>query len=128
MILKLSARSVVARVLDADGNPVPSAKGYYSYSLPGGGWSGPNDHVKNGRLVIEDDEFSPSTTGTLTVSEAVGDDGLTLPLGPARIEGVRPGQEVVVVGVGERVEPRELRVDGARRQRSEDELDDFDDE
>ena len=96
LTLRLAARSVVARVLDADGNPVPSARGFYSYSLPGGGWSGPNDRVKNGRLVIEIDDANSATTGTLTVDEAADGDGRRLPLGEARIEGVRPGQEVVV--------------------------------
>lgn len=96
LILRLTGRHVVARVLDADGNPVPSAKGMYSYSPASGGWSGPNDRVQNGRLVIDVEEATPNTTGTLTVDEATDGNGQRLPLGPAKVEGVRPGQEVEV--------------------------------
>ena len=106
LTLRLSGRYVVARVLDADGNPVPAAKGSYTYDLPSGGSSMPNGTVKDGRLAIEVDEASPTTTGTLAVSEATDGHGQRLPLGEARIEGVRPGREIVV-----RL-PRELTIEG----------------
>jgi len=106
LTLRLTDRYVVARVLDADGHPVPSAKATYSHGLPSGGSSTLNGRVKHGRLAIDVDEASPTTTGALTVSEAADEKGQRLPLGTARIEGVRPGQEVVV-----RL-PRELTIEG----------------
>ena len=113
LILRLVASSVVARVLDADGNPVPFARGHYLYMLPGGGSSLPNNDVRNGRLVIDLDDVAPTTTGTLTISEAADGNGTRLPLGQAVLEGVRPGQEVEVRLPRERtIEGRVLGSDG----------------
>lgn len=114
LTLRLSMRGLIVRVLDPEGNPVPSASASYGYLFPSGrGSSSLRRPVKEGRLVFDLDEDEPPTEGTLEVEEAADDAGLRLPLGSVRIEHVRPGAEVVVRLPPERViEGRVLGPDG----------------
>jgi protocatechuate 3,4-dioxygenase beta subunit len=91
--LRLARRGVLVRVVDWRGNPVPRAEAKYATNSAGIR----SGQVTDGQLTFDlHDEDIAAITGTLTIGQATDRDGRPLPLGEARVEGVRPGQDVVV--------------------------------